>query len=149
MTGMWVVLVAVALVIFAPAESEPSGGTYDRSRLGLSVTVPDGWTIVRRQLSACTDPAQRIALRRGRALVQIVEHLGPDVSGFPRRPHRFELLGKPEWLACCPPLDGKGWFITFRDGGRGFYAYVYVEGGEKAAEALEILDSLRVGPPEL
>lgn len=147
---MWVLaFVLLAALVFGPAPADRSTSTYERTRLGLSVEVPEGWRIVRRTLTACTDPAQRIALRRERALVQIVEGLSPDVSGFPDRPRRFELEGPPESFACCPPADGKGWFIPFRDRGRGFYAYVYVDGQSAKAEALEILDSLRVGPPEL
>ena len=142
---MWAVLVVLAVLALARAPAERAA-MYERQRVGLSVELPQGWTIVRKPLTACTDPAQRIATRRGRALVQIVEQLAHDVSGFPDRPRRFELPGRAEWLACCPPAEGKGWFIPFRDGGRGFYAYVYADGRETRAEALEILDSLRVRP---
>jgi hypothetical protein len=99
-----------------------------------------------RELDGVHRPAQRIAVRRGQALVQIVEGLSHDVSGFPDRPRRFGLPGRPDWLACCPPANGKGWFIPFRDEGRGFYVYVYLGAPETRGEALRILNSLRVRP---
>jgi hypothetical protein len=113
---------------------------------GLSVVVPPRWDIVHEPMSACIDPVQRIALRRGAAVVQIVESLSGGVKGFPARPEAFSLEGQPQFLACCPPSDGKGWFLPFRDRGRGFYAYVYAGRGGTRAEALRILDSLRVRP---
>jgi hypothetical protein len=141
------VLALVALVLALP--SGPATGhslaIYDRPHLGLAAEIPAGWRVVRRPLSACTDPVQRIALARGDALVQIVEQASRDVHGFPARPARFELRGSAEWLGCCPPADGKGWFIPFRDGGRGFYAYVYA-GWDRREEALRILDSFSVRP---
>ena len=136
----------VALIVGGPAPAARPTATYGRHRLGLAVEVPDGWKIVRERLSACTDPAQRIALARGDALVQIVEQLSSDVRGFPDRPARFELRGSPGPLGCCPPSDGKGWFIPFRDEGRGFYAYVYPGAPGTQAEALDVLNSLRVRP---
>ena len=149
---MRVVLAVLALLVAAqpaagvpPSAGLPPGDElYERPRVGLSAIVPAGWTIVREPLSYCTDPVQRIALRRGRAVVQIVESLSGGVTGFPLRPKRFELAGGPEYLACCPPADGKGWFLAFRDGGRGFYAYVYVGAQGTGADALRILDSFRV-----
>ncbi|MGH3109759.1 MAG: hypothetical protein ACRDQT_02425 [Gaiellaceae bacterium] len=141
---MWFVLAVVALLLLSP--SKPAVDVYERPRLGLSVVVPDGWTVVRRPMSNCTDPVQRIALRRGEAVVQIVESLHWGVDGFPSRPRRFTLTGEPRFLACCPPVDGKGWFIPFRDGSRGFYAYVYLDEPGTRAEALRILDSLNVIP---
>jgi hypothetical protein len=113
---------------------------------GLAVVVPPRWQIVHEPMSACTDPVQRIALRRGAAVVQVVESLSGSVKGFPARPDRFQLPGEPQFLACCPPSDGKGWFLPFRDVGRGFYAYVYVGPPGARAEALRILDSLQVRP---
>lgn len=144
---MWAVaLVLFVALIVGPTPAERPTETYERPRVGLAVEIPDGWRIVRRQLTACTDPVQRIAVRRGPALVQIVERLSSDVSGFPDRPRRFALQGPPQWLECCPPADAKGWFIAFRDGGRGFYAYAYVSGPATRDEALGILDSFRVRP---
>jgi hypothetical protein len=123
----------------------PAVERYERPRVGLSVVVPTGWTVVREPMSYCTDPVQRIALRGKGAVVQIVESLSGSVRGFPSRPRRFALQGEPQFLACCPPADGKGWFIPFRDAGRGFYAYVYLGAPETRAHALLVLDSLRVG----
>jgi hypothetical protein len=117
---------------------------YERPRVGLSVVVPRGWAVVREPLSYCTDPVQRIALRGHGAVVQIVESLSGNVARFPPRPKRFALRGKPQFLACCPPAEGKGWFIPFRTAGRGFYAYVYLGAPKTRAHALLVLDSLRV-----
>ena len=133
------VLVLVALAIAGP------GGTARYERAGLAVDVPAGWTSVRRPLSACTNPVQRLALRGNGALVQIVETLDYAYTRrFPGRPPRFALGGPAQYFACCPPRESKGWFLTFRDGDRGFYAYVYLGERGTRSQVLRILDSLRV-----
>jgi hypothetical protein len=117
----FVLVVLSALVLAAPA------ATARHASAGLSVEVPSGWTVVRKPLSNCTNPVQRVALRGHGALVQIVETLDyAYVHRFPARPRRFTLRGPAHYQACCPPSDGKGWFLSFRDGNRGFYAYVYL-----------------------
>jgi hypothetical protein len=132
-------VLAAALALAAPASAD----RYER--VGLSVDVPNGWTAVRKPLSPCTNPVQRLALRGHGALVQIVETLDyAYVKRFPARPRRFALRGPAHYQACCPPRDGKGWFLSFREGNRGFYAYVYLGKRGTRAEALGILDSLRV-----
>jgi hypothetical protein len=123
----------------------PAVGRYERPRVGLSVVVPTGWSVVRKPMSNCSDPVQRIALRGQGAVVQIVESLSGSVSEFPARPRRFALRGKRQFLPCCPPAEGKGWFIPFHAAGRGFYAYVYLGAPETRAHALLVLDSLRIG----
>ena len=133
-------LVLIAALAFA---TPASAHRYERS--GLSVTVPAGWTTVRKPLSVCTNPVQRLALRGHGALVQIVETLDyAYVHRFPARPRRFALRNSAQYQACCPPRDGRGWFLSFRDGNRGFYAYVYLGERGTRAEVLRILDSLRV-----
>lgn len=124
--------------------SEVPSARYVRPRLGLSIAVPAGWTIVRRSLTNCTDPVQRIALRRGSATIQIVESVYWGAKGIPPRPRWFALRGEPEFLGCCPPADGKGWFLRFKDSGRGFYAYVYLGRTATRSEALRILDSFQI-----
>jgi hypothetical protein len=141
-----VVLLIVAAIVLLALPAPASAERHERPRLGLSVEVPAGWRVVRRPLSPCIDPAQRVALRGHGALVQIVERLDADPDDYPQRPRRFTLPGKPQFLACCPPAEGKGWFLTFRDAGRGFHAYVYVGRPETRAQALRILDSFRVRP---
>ena len=136
---MRLALILTAALLAAPA----SAGLYEHA--GLSVEVPVGWTVVHAPLSACTNPVQRLALRGHGALVQIVETLDyAYVNRFPARPRRFALRGAAQFQECCPPRDGKGWFLSFRNGHRGFYAYVYLGDRGTRAEALRILDSLRV-----
>ena len=138
---MLAVVVSVALALVAPASAE----RYERA--GLSVDVPAGWTPVRKALSVCTNPVQRVALRGHGALIQIVETLDyAYVERFPMRPRRFALRGPAQYQACCPPRDDKGWFLSFRDGNRGFHAYVYLGERGTRAHVLRILDSLRVRP---
>lgn len=140
------ILLAAALTV-GPASA--SGERYERPRLGLSVPVPAGWEIVRRPLTPCTDPVQRLALRGRGALVQIQERVAADgLDGFPQRPVQFALRGGPRWLACCVPDErkDKGWMLAFRDGGRGFYAYVFLGSAGTRPDALSILDGLRVQP---
>jgi hypothetical protein len=132
-------------VAAAPAATE---SVYSRPRVGLSVRYPPGWAVVRRHLTPCTNPIQRMALRRKGALVLLMESLDPPryAKRFPRRPERFRLRGDPQWLVCCEPLHERGWMLDFRDGGRAFYAYVYGSNRAVRAEAVAILDSLRVHP---
>jgi hypothetical protein len=135
------IVLAVAFGIAAPG----SGHRYEQS--GISVEIPAGWIPVRKQLSVCTNPVQRIALHGHGALIQVVETLDyAYVERFPARPRRFALRGPAQYQACCPPRDGRGWFLSFRDGNRGFYAYVYLGKPGTGAEALRVLDSLRVRP---
>jgi hypothetical protein len=143
--------VALALVLLAPSAAAAAGsseGVYQRPRVGLSVRQPSGWTVVRRHLTPCSNPIQRMALRRRGALVLLMESLDPPryVKRFPRRPEHFRLRGDPQWLVCCEPLHKRGWRLDFRDGGRAFYAYVYGANRAGRAQALAIVDSLRVRP---
>jgi hypothetical protein len=113
--------------------------------VGISVDVPPDGTVVRKRLSVCTNPVQRLALQGHGALVQLVETLDyASVDRFPERPRRFALRGAAQYQACCPPREAKGWFLSFRDGNRGFYAYVYLGRRGTRSEVLRALDSLRV-----
>jgi hypothetical protein len=76
-------------------------------------------------------------------MVMLQERLGGG-QGFHSRPSRFQLNGKPYPMECCAPLGRPGWFFNFRDSGRGFYVYVYLGRPRTEADALAILDSLRV-----
>jgi hypothetical protein len=135
------VVVVGALLFMAPA----TGARHQHA--GLSVEVPAGWEVVHKPLSVCTNPVQRLALRGNGALVQIIETLDyAHVRRFPARPRPFMLRGPPQYPACCPPQDDKGWFLSFRDGNRGFYAYVYLGDPGTRKAALRLLDSLRVRP---
>ena len=137
------VTVALALTTFPVASAATQAERYHRA--GLSVVLPTGWRSVARELSPCTNPKQRIAAVGRGALVQIVETLDyAYVHRFPPRPKRFALRGEPQFQACCPPRKAKGWFLHFRDGNRGFYAYVYLGTAGTRTEVLSLLDSLRV-----
>jgi hypothetical protein len=143
--------VALVLLLLAPSAVAALGSServYQRPRVGLSVRYPSGWTIVRRHLTPCSNPIQRMALRRRGALVLLMESLDPPryVKRFPRRPEHFRLRGDPQWLVCCEPLRKRGWRLDFRDGGRAFYAYVYGSNRAERAQAVAIVDSLRVRP---
>lgn len=140
------ILLAVALSV-GPANA--SGERYERPGLGLSVPIPAGWKIERWPLTPCTNPVQRLALRGHGALVQIQERVAVEnLDGFPQRPARFGLKRAPRWIGCCVPDErrDKGWMLAFRDGGRGFYAYVFVGTAGSRREVLAILDGLRVRP---
>lgn len=143
--------VAVAVFLLGSCVPAASGATdrfYQRPRVGLSVHYPSGWTVIRRHLTPCTNPIQRMALRRNGALVLLMESLDPPhyVKRFPRRPEHFRLHGNPQWLVCCEPLHKRGWRLDFRDGGRAFYAYVYGSNRAVRVQAVAIVDSLRVRP---
>jgi hypothetical protein len=114
------------------------------SSAGLTVTLPSGWHVVRRQLTPCVDPTERLTLSGRRALLMLQERRHPRAREFSARPHRFALRGTPQPIACCAPTGRPGWFFNFRDGGRGFYVYMYLGAPGTRAEVLAILDSLRV-----
>lgn len=141
-------LAALLLASSVPAVLAATERVYSRPRVGLSVQYPSGWIVVRRHLTPCTNPIQRMALRRSGALVLLMESLDPPryVKRFPRRPKSFRLRGEPQWLVCCEPLHQRGWRLDFRDGGRAFYAYVYGSSRAVRAQGVAILDSLRVRP---
>ena len=113
------------------------------TRSGIAATLPPRWHVVDRRLTLCSDPVERLAVSGRGALVMLQERLGGS-RGFAGRPDRFELEGKPYQLECCAPLQRAGWFLNFRDAGRGFYAYVYLGAAGTRAEALAILGSLRI-----
>jgi hypothetical protein len=114
--------------------------------IGLSFVVPPGWHLAHPPLlEPCTNPAPRFAVARGRRdLLVVQESLDRAyVNRFPARPRHFRVRGAPSLLACCAPARRQaGWMLSFRDGGRAFYAYVYGD----APAALRVLDTLRVRP---
>jgi hypothetical protein len=114
----------------------------------LRITLPSGWRVVHRRLTPCVNPIERLTLSGRGALVMLQESLDPRryIRRFSPRPHRFALKGKPQPIACCAPTRRPGWFFNFRDRGRGFYGYVYLGRVGTRAEALALLDGLRVQP---
>jgi hypothetical protein len=143
----WVAIFALVSALAAAGAT----AALDRSRLyrddrvGLSIRLPAGWHIVRRRLTPCIDPVERLTVVGRGAMVMLQEQRAGG-HGFPARPSRFALVSKPQPMECCAPLGRPGWFLLLRDGGRGFYAYVYLGGPGTRADALSILNSLRVRP---
>jgi hypothetical protein len=121
----------------------PSDGRPWATRAGITARLPSGWGTVDRRLTPCTDPVERLTLVGHGALVMLQERLA-GARGFPTRPRRFELHGRPQPMECCAPLARPGWFLRFGEGGRGFYAYVYLGDRSTRVEALAVLDSLRI-----
>jgi len=115
---------------------------------GLTVTLPPSWRVVHRRLTPCVNPIERLTLRGRGALVMLQESLDPRryIRRFSPRPHRFALEGKQQPIACCAPTRRPGWFFDFRDRNRGFYVYLYLGRVGTRAEALALLDGLRVQP---
>lgn len=118
------------------------------SHAGLTVTLPAGWRVVHKRLTPCVNPIERVTLAGRGAQVTLMETLDPRryVRRFPARPQRFALRGTPQWIPCCAPLNRQGWFLAFRNHGRGFYAFVYLGQPGTRRQALGVLDTLRVGP---
>jgi hypothetical protein len=128
-------------------------------RAGIAIRYPEAWRVTQRPLTPVSDPVQRLVLfsrppfPSGRLapgqdqvilqLAEVVPPLATDILQFPARPKHFRLprLGRMEGF------DGNRWAeITFRDHGRGFYAFVGVgEGAIRVEpEILRALDSLTV-----
>jgi Zinc carboxypeptidase/Penicillin-insensitive murein endopeptidase len=132
---------------------------------GVSIRVPMGWKAIDRRLTPCVDPAERLAVassaldsgaslpddgvlvvlmeRREKASVRV------ELQQMTARPARFRSPGPPTPLACCAAVSGPGWLFPFADGGRTFYAYVFVgrgAGEEARRRALAVLDSVQVEP---
>jgi hypothetical protein len=142
-----IVLGLLAALAFGPPRAFGAAdmpATY--SRAGLTVTLPAGWRVLHARHTACTNPIERLTVSGHGALMTLMETLDPRryVRRFSPRPKRFALHGEPRWIACCAPLDRRGWFFVFRDHGRGFYVYVYLGRPGTRREALRALDSLRV-----
>lgn len=133
---------AFSAVSGRPAASRSSPYSSD----GVTVIVPAGWHVIRRRITPCVDPSERLVVAGHGALVMLQERIHPSVGEFPERPSRFELEGTPEYMECCAPLARRGWMLHFADKGRGFYAYAYLGGRGTKARVLEILQSLRVDP---
>jgi hypothetical protein len=145
-------MISVSLAIVAFAVAAPAGSDIEHGsrtaffRSGLSLQLPSGWRVVRpRLLEPCTNPIPRLAVRHGRDLLLVEESLDPPryIARFSARPSRFAVKGPPGDLACCAAADaGRGWQLDFRDGGRGFYAYIY----GNPQRVLPVLQSLRLEP---
>jgi hypothetical protein len=142
------VLFAAMVAASAPASAESFDSAGARLtplwRHGVGVLLPSDWHVVGRKLTPCIDPSEQLTVAGRGALVMLQERLHAVAGEFPARPSRFELSGSPEYLECCAPLARRGWVLRFEDNGRGFYAYVYLGASGTRAQALAILDSLRI-----
>src|SRR5438874_2323823 len=141
------VLLGLALA-FLSVSSETAGGEpwlrYEQRGVGLAVSYPPGWRPIDHALTSCSDPAEVIDLGGpGRALFMLQESSGRELS---KRPASFRLEGPPHPIGCCSALDEPGWVLSFRDGGRDFYAYLYPGRDDRRAQLLRILNSLEVRP---
>jgi len=136
--------VIVALLAIALAAPAP---TVERA--GITAPVPSGWHVIEKRLTPCSNPLERLTLAGpGGGMVMLQESLDPRryISRFERRPAKWRLRGRPQPLACCAPSRRPGWFINFRDSGRGFYVYVYGRTPSARQRALEILAALKIEP---
>lgn len=144
---MLVLSLAVAFLVVQPTSA---GGwlRYERPRLGLEVSHPPDWRPIRYRLTRCSNPVERIDLAGpGGALFMLQESLGHAATeGMQPRPRRFAVGGAPHPLACCTPTRQPGWLLIFKDGRRGFYAYLYPGRKRKRSDLVSILNSLRVRP---
>jgi hypothetical protein len=172
------VLAAVAFAACGGGEdAAPSKRIYHDGRYGYDVTIPEGWRRAPRSLTPeLLDPREILAVAtfrppvtsdgcsnmpstalarmpRDGALVEIEERGGSPTSEFVRRPPRFTAAAGTadiEVVHCVPqPPRFRPRWISFRDGGRAFYALVAI--GKSAPpsvrrEAYEILNSLRFDP---
>jgi hypothetical protein len=129
----------IAVTLTAPGASV--------ERAGITAPVPTGWRVIDRRLTPCTNPLERLTLAGpGGAMVMLQESLDPRhyVARFDERPRHWRLRGSPQPIACCAPSRRPGWFMNFRDAGRGFYVYVYATTTATRRTALTILDRLTV-----
>jgi hypothetical protein len=173
------VLAAVAMFAGCGGDDDaaPSKRTHHDDRYGYDVTLPEGWQRAPRTLTpALRDPREILAaatfplpvtkdgctnmpstalarMPRDGALVEIEERGGSPTSEFVRRPPRFTAAAGTadiEVVDCVPqPPRFRPRWISFRDGGRAFYALVAI--GKSAPpsvrrEAYGILNSLRFDP---
>jgi hypothetical protein len=155
-------LLALALALGGDASRASTPLSQVRLRSGISVRLPDGWRILRRPLTACSDPTERFAAatfpasglgpenavpRKGALVLLLEDHLNP-ASGFSRRPPRFRLPARAtSFEGCCDTPTDPGYEFIFRDRGRDFDAFVF-RGPDASPELLEqattILNSLLV-----
>ena len=140
-------VLALLLVGSTPAGIE-RGAHYEKQSAGLLVAYPASWRSIGHALTRCTNPVERIDLAGpGGALFMLQESLGRNATaGMPTRPRSFEVRGVPSPLECCRATMQPGWLLPFKEGGRGFYAYLYPGRLDERAELVAILNSLRVRP---
>jgi hypothetical protein len=135
-----VIATLLAAVVFAAP-------TATVERAGIKAPVPTGWHVIDKRLTPCSNPLERLTLAGpGGGMVMLQESLDPRryIARFDRRPRRWRLRGKPQPIACCAPSRRAGWFMNFRDSGRGFFVYVYGRTSRARQQALGILDAVEI-----
>jgi hypothetical protein len=131
-------------ILFVPAAAATTSSA--RAGHGITIVLPQGWRLLHRQLSGCSDPVQRFAATSRKATVLVQE---TSLGGrFPARPARFHLPPLASNIGgCCGMPNGRGAELLFRDHGRRFYAFVYLGHRSKDRSAvLQLLNSLRISP---
>jgi hypothetical protein len=134
-------------------------------RSGMAVQLPRGWRLLRRPVTACSDPIERFAaasfpasqlgrgnaLPRAGALILLLEdHINP-ASAFPIRPRQFRLRARATTFeGCCDTPSAPGYEFTFRDHGHHFEAFLFRESHAPRKlldQAMSVLNSLQVAGP--
>jgi hypothetical protein len=144
--------------------------SFEDSEAGLAGPLPEGWHVIRTQLTAVVFPRQVLALASfplrqstpdpgcipatareqlpaGGAVVVFLDYGDapePVAAEFPARPQRFRLPSEPEPYECY----GLGHAVRFSESGRQLQAQVLLgeeAGPARRAELAEILDGLRIG----
>jgi hypothetical protein len=136
----------VAAAVLALALAAPPA-TVERA--GIVAPLPEGWHVVDQRLTPCTNPLERLTLvGLSGTMLMLQESLDPPryVARFDPRPRRWRLGGRPQPISCCAPSRRAGWFMNFRDAGRGFYVYVYAETARERGTVLSVLNRLHVAP---
>jgi hypothetical protein len=160
-----VLAAAVALAACGGDDDRDPGAT--QTARALTWTLPAGWhaggrltrlggpsealaagSFRLRPGGACGPERAREDMPRDGALVWMVEYRRPSerlLRSLPARPVRFRLPGAAQPYECA----GVGWNLSFRDHGRALQAFVALgprAGAARRAQALALLDSLKVGP---
>ena len=152
------------------AGARPPGSVLSSAGAGISILVPQGWHLIRRPLTAVSEPAQRLAVAS--FAVKLASYPcdcgEPNIRDFPPagvflfvweypapssraelrrmapRPARFLVAqGNRHWYECAGP----SWETAFRDKGRVFQVEVYLgpAAGRKSRARMDaLLNSMQV-----
>jgi len=140
---------ALTLVVSATA-SAPAATPYTARTAGLGIQVPSGWRVSRASWSDCDDPAQVLALVRGKhpvrdgGLLLVLEDTVNPASAFHRH-SSFRLPRKASTFeGCCGTPAAAGYEFIFREQGRDFEVFLWARDRGLAKTAVAALNTLRV-----